>query len=72
MSIGFSQRQTIFILYGACLIFGTLGLLVGASPPDIGVRVGLAGLFVLGGLFLLMMWIRVRYQKSQPPTVVSQ
>src|SRR4029078_11439860 len=28
MSIGFSQRQTVFILYGACFTFGLLGLIV--------------------------------------------
>lgn len=72
MSIGFSQRQTIFILYGACLIFGALGLLVGAAPPDIGLRVGLAGLSVLGVLFLLMMWIRARYQRSHQTSVISR
>ncbi|MEZ4668948.1 MAG: MraY family glycosyltransferase [Anaerolineae bacterium] len=72
MSIGFSQRQTLFILYGACIIFGTLGLLVGAAPPEIGLRLGLTGLFTLAGLFLLMMWIRMRYQKDQLPTSIAR
>ncbi len=72
MSIGFSQRQTLFILYGACIIFGFIGVLVGAAPPDIALRIGIAGLFFLAMLFLLMMWIRLRYQKPllpppQPP-----
>jgi hypothetical protein len=68
MSIGFSQRQTIFILYGTCVIFGFIGVLVGAAPPDIALRIGIAGLCFLALLFLLMMWIRVRYQKpSSPP-----
>lgn len=73
MSIGFSQRQTLFILYGACIVFGAIGVLVGAAPPDIALRVGVAGFVFLAGLFLLMMWIRQRYQKpvqqpSQPPS----
>lgn len=69
MSVGFSQRQTLFILYGACLIFGAIGTLVGAAPPDIALRVGIAGLCFLAGLFVLMMWIRLRYQKpGQPPS----
>lgn len=69
MSIGFSQRQTLFILYGTCILFGLIGVLVGAAPPDIALRIGLAGLSFLAILFLLMMWIRVRYQKplSPPP-----
>ncbi len=62
MSIGFSQRQTIAILYGACVLFGVIGVLVGAAPPEIALRLGLAGLFFLGAMFLLMMWIRVKYQ----------
>ena len=64
MSIGFSQRQTIFVLYGACLLFGTLGLLVSLAPPDIALRVGLAGLGLLGCLFLVMMWLRRTYQQT--------
>ncbi len=68
MSIGFSQRQTLFILYGTCVIFGFIGVLVGAAPPDIALRIGIAGLCFLAALFLLMMWIRLRYQKpSLPP-----
>ena len=67
MSIGFSQRQTIFILYGACIIFGFIGVLVGAAPPDIALRVGIAALCFLAVLFLLMMWIRARYQKPTTP-----
>lgn len=67
MSIGFSQRQTLFILYGACIIFGFIGVLVGAAPPEIALRVGIAALCFLGILFLLMMWIRLRYQKPALP-----
>lgn len=66
MSIGFSQRQTLFILYTAGIIFGAIGALVGAAPPDIALRVGGAGLLFLAGAFLLMMWIRLRYQKPAP------
>jgi UDP-GlcNAc:undecaprenyl-phosphate/decaprenyl-phosphate GlcNAc-1-phosphate transferase len=64
MSIGFSQRQTIFILYGACFAFGLLGLIVSAAPPDIALRIGVAGLVIMGVLFLLMFWIRRKYQMS--------
>lgn len=63
LSVGFSQRQTLFILCGACVLFGTMGLLVMASPPDIALRVGLFGLALLGALFILMMWVRRRFQK---------
>jgi UDP-GlcNAc:undecaprenyl-phosphate/decaprenyl-phosphate GlcNAc-1-phosphate transferase len=65
MSIGFSQRQTSFILYGACILFGILGMIVSAAPPDIALRIGIAGLVLLGFLFLLMIWIRRKYQLSK-------
>ncbi|MBL8118078.1 MAG: undecaprenyl/decaprenyl-phosphate alpha-N-acetylglucosaminyl 1-phosphate transferase [Anaerolineae bacterium] len=64
MSIGFSQRQTLFILYGACVLFGTLGVLVGAAPSDIALRVGAAGLIFLAILFVIMMWVRAHYQQK--------
>jgi UDP-GlcNAc:undecaprenyl-phosphate GlcNAc-1-phosphate transferase len=71
MSIGFSQRQTIFILYGACLTFGLLGLIVSAAPADIALRIGVAGLVIMGVLFLLMFWIRRKYQLSGQPSAMS-
>ena len=63
LSLGFSQRQTLFILYGACGLFGTIGLLVGAAPPDSAFWLGIVSLMVLGLLFLTMIFIRERFQK---------
>jgi UDP-GlcNAc:undecaprenyl-phosphate GlcNAc-1-phosphate transferase len=63
MSIGFSQRQSLFILYGACILFGAIGLLVGAAPRDIALRMGIAALVFLGALFVIMMLVRRRFQK---------
>jgi UDP-GlcNAc:undecaprenyl-phosphate GlcNAc-1-phosphate transferase len=65
MSIGFSQRQTVFILYGACFTFGLLGLIVSAAPADIALRIGVAGLVIMGVLFVLMFWIRRKYQLNK-------
>jgi UDP-GlcNAc:undecaprenyl-phosphate GlcNAc-1-phosphate transferase len=62
MSLGLSQRKTLFTLYGMCAFFGLLGLIVGAAPPDAALRVGVAGLALLGVLFLVMIWVRRRYQ----------
>lgn len=62
MSMGLSQRKTIFVLYGACLFFGTLGFLVSIEPPNHALLLGLAGLALLGILFVLMMAIRRKYQ----------
>lgn len=62
MSMGFNQRQTLFILYGSCALFGFIGLLVSAAPPDIAMKIGLAGLTLLAVLFALMFYIRKRFQ----------
>ena len=71
MSIGFSQRQTIFILYGACGLFGLLGLVVSAAPADIAWNVGLVGLALMAFLFLVMMWIRRKYQLGSQPSAIT-
>jgi hypothetical protein len=62
MSMGLSQRKTLFILYGACIFFGTLGFLVSIEPPDRALVLGISGLVLLGILFMLMMAIRRKYQ----------
>ncbi len=62
LSLGLSQRWTLFVLYGACLFFGTLGFLVGSAPPDRALLIGLGGLALLAVLFLFMMYVRRKYQ----------
>lgn len=63
MSLGFSQRQTLFLLGLACVLFGALGFLVSAAPPDIALKLGAFGLLLLAALFGLMMWVRRRFQQ---------
>jgi UDP-GlcNAc:undecaprenyl-phosphate GlcNAc-1-phosphate transferase len=65
MSLGLSQRQTIFILYAACGLYGTLGLLVSVLEPRTAWAVGIIGLAVLAALFVFMMWVRRKYQLSR-------
>jgi UDP-GlcNAc:undecaprenyl-phosphate GlcNAc-1-phosphate transferase len=65
MSIGFSQRMTLLIIYSLCVLFGILALLVSAAPPDIALKLGIFGLLLLLVLAGLMIWLRQRYQK--PP-----
>lgn len=66
MSLGLSQRQTLFALAAACALFGALGLLVSAAPPDAALRLGVFGLLLLAALFVLMMWVRRRFQQPAP------
>lgn len=62
MSLGLSQRQTLAVLYAACIFFGTLGLLVRAAPTEAAFRVGIAGLALLAVLFVVMLFVRKKYQ----------
>lgn len=69
LSLGLSQRQTLAVLYSACAVFGGLGILVSREPPERAVWIGAGGLLLLGVLFVLMMFIRRKYQlKGQPYT----
>ncbi len=65
MSLGLSQRQTLFILYSACAYFGMMGLVVSAAPPDVALGIGLANFALLAILFLVMMLIRRKFQLSK-------
>ncbi len=62
MSLGLSQRWTLFVLYGACLFFGTLGFLVSTEPADRALLIGLGGLALMVILFGSMMFVRQKYQ----------
>ena len=64
MSVGLSQRQTIIVLYAICILFGGLGLVISQSDADTGMVLGILGLVILAASFLLMIWVRERYQKS--------
>ncbi len=66
MSLGLSQRWTLFVLYGACLFFGMLGFMVSVAPPDRALLIGVSGLVLMGILFVLMMWVRRKYQLAEP------
>jgi UDP-GlcNAc:undecaprenyl-phosphate/decaprenyl-phosphate GlcNAc-1-phosphate transferase len=62
MSMGLSQRQTIFVMYGMAALLGLIGFFVGEVPPEIALALGLATLFALALLFALMVLIRRQYQ----------
>lgn len=65
MSIGFSQRQTLFILYGFCVLFGGIAVIVSHVTPDLAFQIGTFSLGVMIALFLILMAVRQRYQKPQ-------
>ncbi len=68
MSIGFSQRQTLFILYGACIFFGAWALLISAVPATIAWIMGILSIILLGVLFVFMMWLRRRATQNEKGT----
>lgn len=67
-ALGFDARQTLFILYGMCILFGGIGFLVSVVPSDYGFTIGVFALGVLILLWLSMWWIRAKFQK---PTAIG-
>lgn len=65
LSMGFSQRQTLFILYLMCVLFGGIAVVVSFAEPDMAFRIGFFALFVMIVIYGLLVFIRQRYQKSQ-------
>jgi len=63
-ALGFNARQTLFILYGLCILFGSIGLIVSVAQTNYALRIGIFALLVLGSLFALMIWIREQRQKT--------
>lgn len=61
--LGLSARLTLFVLYGICLICGVMAVLVATLPPDTAFFVGVAGLMMLATLYVIMIWIRRKYQR---------
>lgn len=68
MSLGLSQRLTLFALYGFCVVYGVLGFLVSSLEEDLAYRIGILGLIGLGGLYIFMIWLRLTYQKRPAQT----
>lgn len=63
MSLGLSQRQTLFVLYGGCLFFGAAGLALSVTTSTLA-WVNAAALIVgVAALYGLMIRIRQKYQK---------
>ena len=62
MALGFTQRQTLFILYGAAVLFGFIGLLISAAPMMIALKIGIFMFGIVAVLYGLMIWIRLAKQ----------
>lgn len=64
MSLGLSQRQTLFVLYGGCLFFGATGLALSMTTSAVAWVNAAALISGIAALYGLMIWIRQRYQKA--------
>lgn len=65
LSAGFSARMTLLILYSACLLFGSLGILISTYPDVTGLFIGVGSLVLIGILFILMSYFRRHFQLSK-------
>ena len=64
MSLGLSQRQTLLTLYSGCVFFGLVGLTMSAMPTHDAWLTGFLSIGLLGILFLVMGWLRHKYQNT--------
>ncbi len=62
MSMGFSQRQTLLILYSFSILFGIIAVIVSYVPPQFALSVGVFSLSMMVVIFILLMAVRRRYQ----------
>lgn len=62
MSMGFSQRQTLFILYGFSILFGLIAVVVSFIDAQLAWTIGIFSLIVMVAIFALLMLVRRRYQ----------
>lgn len=67
MAMGLSQRQTLFVLYAFCALYGGLAFIVSTAPVQIALIVGIAGLLGMAAFFLFLMAVRRKYQLAPKP-----
>ncbi len=72
MSLGFSQRNTLVILYTVAISFGFIALILPALPLNTVWIVNALCALIIAGLYLFMIQIRLRVQlKPAAPAVTS-
>lgn len=64
MTLGLSQRQTLFVLYAFCALYAVLGYAVSTAPPASALLIGIGGLAGMGAAFVFLMWVRRRAQRA--------
>lgn len=64
LSLGLSQRQTLLALYSAGSFFGLIGVAMSELPTHTAWLTGLLSIGLLGILFLVMLWLRRKYQTT--------
>lgn len=69
MRIGFSQRQTLLLLYAFSIIFGLIAVLVIELEREQASTIGLMSLALLLLVFLALILIRRRHQRSDQATL---
>lgn len=64
MSLGLTQRQTLFVLYAGCVFFGMCGLALSLTDPKTTWGHALALVVMIAVLYALMIRIREKVQKA--------
>lgn len=71
LSMGFSQRQVVLMLYTICGIFGTFGYIVSVAEPNAAFIIGMIGLAFMALIFLFLMWARNKYQAEAKAAAIA-
>ena len=67
LSMGFSQRQALLVLYVFSLIFGGIAVAVSQIPERQAMQVGTLALALLALVFVALVIVRARYQSPEEP-----
>lgn len=65
MSLGFSQRQVLFIMYGSAVFFGLVAITLTGVTPDVAWKVALACAVLILMCYSFMVYIRQNIQKRK-------
>ena len=60
VSLGLSQRAAVLILYGVCILFGSLAVQLSQATVNEGMRIGIALVLTLVVTFIFLEWTYIR------------
>ncbi len=63
VTLGISQRTAVLVLYGACIVFGSIAVQLSQATVDEGLRIGAALMLTLVVAFIFLEWTYIRSKR---------